>query len=196
MPYPAATNSASTNRTRTVKICLPTFCGWKQLSAGSMRLHRHRFILVCLGFWAASALMAATDLPPLDLTVTRLLGTSRPHEIMLNRIVPWAGAHLGGVHIDTSRVPNRFYILDSANNRLLGFYGFKRGAATGMLLPADMVIGQPSLWDHGTANGDNTQFLNPSSHTLAFLPFPYVNSTAEAPRSGMMATDTNGNLYV
>jgi hypothetical protein len=41
-----------------------------------------------------------------------------------------------------------------------------------------------------------SRFLNPSSNTLAFLPFPYVNSTAEAPRSGMMATDTNGNLYV
>src|SRR5207249_458255 len=111
-------------------------------------------ILVCLGLpGAAGKLMAATNLPPLDLTVTRLLGTSRPEEIMLNRIVPWGGAHLGGVHIDTGRVPNRFYVLDSANNRILGFYGFKRGVFNAEFLPADIVIGQPSMWDHGTANG-------------------------------------------
>jgi sugar lactone lactonase YvrE len=128
--------------------------------------------------------------------VARWLGTSRPEEIMLNRIVPWAGAHLGGVHIDTRQEPNRFYVLDSANNRILGFYGFKRGASDSVFLPADIVIGQPSMWDHGAANGDNTRFLNPSSNTLAFLPFPFVNSTAEAPRSGMMATDRDGNLYV
>ncbi|HXJ72571.1 MAG TPA: NHL repeat-containing protein, partial [Candidatus Dormibacteraeota bacterium] len=162
-----------------------------------MRLHRQLLILVCLALaWAAVRLPAATNLPPLNWTVARLLGTSRQEEIMLNRIVPWAGSHLGGVHIDTHRVPNRFYLLDSANNRILGLYGFKSGATNGTFLPADVVIGQPSMWDQGTANGDNTRFLNPSSNTLALLPFPYVNSTAEAPRSGMMATDTNGNLYV
>jgi hypothetical protein len=85
-----------------------------------MRLHPHLLILVCLGLnVAADRLVAATNLPPLDMAVARLLGTSRQEEIMLNRIVPWAGAHLGGVHIDTNRVPNRFYILDSANNRIL-----------------------------------------------------------------------------
>jgi chitobiase/beta-hexosaminidase-like protein/NHL repeat-containing protein len=162
-----------------------------------MRLHRHLLIVICLGpLWAAARLMAATNLPPLDLAVARLLGTSRQEEIMLNRIVPWAGAHLGGVHIDTNRTPNRFYVFDSANNRILGIYGFKRGVTNGVFLPADIVIGQPSMWDQGTANSDSTRFMNPSSNTLAFLPFPNVNSTAEAPRSGMMATDTNGNLYV
>src|SRR5262245_19508811 len=161
-----------------------------------MQLHRH-LILTCLGLlWAGDKLRAATNLPPLDVAVTRLLGTSRQEEVMLNRIVPWAGVHLGGVNIDAGRVPNRFYVLDSANNRILGFYGFKRGVTNGVFLPADIVIGQPSMWDHGAANGDNTAFLNPRSNTLAFLPFPDVNSTAEAPRSGMMATDTNGNLYV
>src|SRR5215510_11592792 len=109
----------------------------ESLALVPMRLHRQLPILVCLGlFWAAGRLPAATNLPPLDLVVARLLGTSRQEEIMLNRIVPWAGAHLGGVHIDTNRVPNRFYVLDSANNRILGFYGYKRGVTNGVFLPA------------------------------------------------------------
>jgi sugar lactone lactonase YvrE len=99
-------------------------------------------------------------------------------------------------YIDTHRVPNRFYVLDSANNRILGFYGYKLHPASDAFLPADLIIGQPSTWDHGAANGDNSRFLHPNSNTLALLPFPYVNSTAEAPRSGMMATDSNGDLYV
>src|SRR6476659_9675119 len=101
--------------------------------------------------WSA---FAAAVLPALDVAVTRLLGTSRSEEIMLNRIVPWAGAHLGGIHVDTARVPNRFYTFDSANNRILGFYGWKESATPGEFLPADLILGQPSGWDHGTANGD------------------------------------------
>src|SRR5262245_5405713 len=107
-----------------------------------MQLHRH-LILLGLGLpWAGAKLMAATNLPPLDLAVVRLLGTTRQEEVMLNRIVPWAGVHLGGVHIDSRRVPHRFYVLDSANNRILGFYGFKRAVTNGVFLPADIVIGQ------------------------------------------------------
>jgi Chitobiase/beta-hexosaminidase C-terminal domain/NHL repeat len=140
--------------------------------------------------------LGSPALPPMDCTVTKYLGTSGSKEVMLNRIVPWAGAHLGGVHVDTSKSPNRFYVFDSANNRILGFYGFRPANPDGSFPPADIVIGQPTLWDHGAANGNNTVFLPPSDRTLALLPFPYVSSTAEAPRSGMMATDSQGNLYV
>ena len=140
--------------------------------------------------------VASTALPAMDCAVTKYLGTSGGDEVFLNRIVPWAGAHLGGVHVDTSRTPNRFYVFDSANNRILGFYGFRPANPDGTFPPADIVLGQPTGWDHGTANGSNTRFLPASDRTLALLPFPYVSSTAEAPRSGMMATDSQGNLYV
>jgi len=72
-----------------------------------------------------ATIYSATELPPLDVIVHKLFGTTRQEEIMLNRIVPYAGAHLGGVHVDTSTTPNRFYIMDSANNRILGYNGFK-----------------------------------------------------------------------
>ena len=165
-----------------------------------MKNFKNRFIflycnLAVITFTAT--VYSATILPPLDVTVHKLLGTTRQEEIMLNRIVPYAGAHLGGVHIDTSTTPNRFYIMDSANNRVLGYNGFK--AATlpdGPFPEPDIVIGQPAIWDSGTANGDNIHFLPANSNTLAILPFPYVSSTMEAPRSGMMATDSNGNFYL
>ncbi len=144
-----------------------------------------------------SAAFAATPLPAMDLAISKFLGTTRQEEIMLNRIVPYAGAHVGGVHVDTSKNPPRIYLFDSANNRILGFNGWQPVTLPNGPYPsADIVIGQPALWDTGTANGDSTHFLPPSAATLALLPFPYVSSTSEAPRSGMMATDTNGNFYV
>lgn len=140
---------------------------------------------------------AAPPLPALDLTMVKFLGTTRQEEIMLNRIVPYAGAHIGGVHVDTSHTPPRIYLFDSANNRILGFHKWTPAVLpNGPFAHADIVIGQPSLWDAGSANGDSTRFLPPRADTLALLPFPYVSSTAEAPRSNMMATDAVGNLYV
>lgn len=145
----------------------------------------------------AAPVFAATPLPALDVAITKYLGTTRQEEIMLNRIVPYAGAHIGGVHVDTSRTPARLYIFDSANNRILGYRKWRPAILPNGPFPhADIVIGQPALWDAGTANGDNTRFLPPRADTLALLPFPYVSSTAEAPRSGMMATDADGNFYV
>jgi sugar lactone lactonase YvrE len=133
----------------------------------------------------------------MDCAVTRYLGTSGSSEVMLNRIVPYAGAQMGGVHVDTSHTPNRFYVFDSANSRILGFYGFRPANPDGTFPPADLVIGQPNGWDHGAANGCNTRAnVPPTDRTLALLPFPNVSSTAESPRSGMMATDSQGNLYV
>ncbi len=145
----------------------------------------------------AASSFAATPLPALDVAISKYLGTTRQEEIMLNRIVPYAGAHIGGIHVDTSRTPARLYIFDSANNRILGYRQWSPATLpNGPFPPADIVIGQPAMWDAGTANSDNTRFLPPRADTLALLPFPYVSSTAEAPRSGMMATDAAGNFYL
>jgi sugar lactone lactonase YvrE len=154
------------------------------------------FLWFVSAFLAATTIHASPPLPALDWAITKHLGTTGAEEVMLNRITPSSGAHLGGIHVDAGRTPNRFYAFDSANNRILGFYGYRPPNADGSFPPADIVIGQPAGWDFGTANGNNTQFLQPTAATLALLPFPFVNSTAEGPRSGTMATDADGNLYV
>ncbi|MCX7002475.1 MAG: hypothetical protein NTV22_04280 [bacterium] len=160
-----------------------------------------RQILLLLASGALAGLMpaafAAEPLPALDLSINKSFGTTRREEVMLNRIVPYAGAHLGGVHVDTSKTPNRFYVFDSLNNRVLGYNGFKEVTLpNGPFPPADIVIGQPALWDAGAANGDCTRVMQPTAATLALVPYPWINSTAECPSGGTMATDTNGNFYI
>ncbi len=146
---------------------------------------------------AASAAFAATPLPALDLAISKYLGTTRQEEIMVNRIVPYAGAHIGGVHVDTSKNPPRIYLFDSANNRILGFNGWKPVTLPNGPYPhADIVIGQPAMWDAGSVNGNSTKFLPPTAATLALMSYPFVSSVSESPRSSMMATDAAGNFYL
>ena len=155
---------------------------------------------ICLTVAVEAALaqtsLGATELPALPLVVTRLLGATSEREIFMNRTVPWAGVQLGGVHVDRSKTPNRFYVVDSCNNRILGFYGYREPRADGTFPRADLVIGQPTLWDHGSANGDSSQYAQPTDRTLALIPYPYQISTAEGGRSCFPTTDAQGNLYV
>jgi len=78
-----------------------------------------------------------------------------------------------GVALDKSVVPNRLYISDSNNHRILG-YGNVNSFASGN--PADLVIGQPDLF----SSGCNTGGLSASS-----LCSPLG-----------IAVDNAGNLYV
>jgi sugar lactone lactonase YvrE len=163
---------------------------WFTLGAGALA----RLLIATV--FLSTIIRAADPLPALDWTITKYLGTTGSEQVMLNRVTPSSGCHLGGVHIDKSRTPHRYYVYDSANNRILGFHGWRGVRSDGTFPPADIVIGQPSGWDHGAANGNNEEFLPPTASTLALIPFPYVNSTAEGPRSATMATDAEGNLYV
>ncbi len=130
---------------------------------------------------------AAGALPRIDYRITKVLGQPNDKETMTNRIVPSRGFHLGGVHVDSQ---GRILVFDSGNNRILGFSNYALNKTP------DIVLGQPSMTDSGTANGDNTRYLNPTASTLALLPYPEVASTLEAPRQGQMATDTAGNVYI
>src|SRR5579862_2089956 len=60
------------------------------------------------------------------------------------------------VAIDTSIVPNRLYVADSANNRVLGYKDVTTLMNGGV---ADLVIGQPNF----NSNGCNTCGLSASS---------------------------------
>lgn len=151
-----------------------------------------RGVALCFGVAVAGSCLAAPNRPvELPHTVYKVLGQPNTRETMINRIVPNACFHAGGVYVDRSHTPNRFYVVDSGNNRILGFNGFIPAPA-----PADIVIGQPSLDSAGTANGDNTIYASPTASTVAFIPYPNVPSTLEAPRSQHMACDAQGNLFI
>ena len=79
----------------------------------------------------------------------------------------------GGVAIDQSSVPNRVYVSDSANNRVLGW-----ASATALTngKPADMVIGQPDFFSTTCSNGG-------------------VSASSLCVPLGI-AVDGSGNLYV
>ncbi len=77
------------------------------------------------------------------------------------------------VAIDTSVVPNRLYIADSTNNRILGYKDVTTLVNGGL---ADLVIGQPNF----NSNGCNTGGLSAASLCVP----------------DGVAVDASGNLYV
>ena len=84
-----------------------------------------------------------------------------------------------GVAIDASVSPNRLYVTDNGNNRVLGWNNvtaFANGA------PADLVVGQPDLFSNTCNNGGI------SASTLCL--------GVASPDGGGIAVDVNGNLYV
>ncbi len=84
-----------------------------------------------------------------------------------------------GVAVDTSVSPNRLWVVDSSNSRVLGY---KNVTALNDLNPADVVIGQPDFFSYYPNQFDSTASNSPTAATLA-LP------TAAA-------VDASGNLYV
>ncbi len=132
------------------------------------------------------------DLSPIKWCISNYFAQPNLNETMINRIVPNRTFHVGGVHIDTSTEPNRIYVVDSGNNRILGFEGIEMSPDR----EADIVIGQPSAYDSGTCNRDNTTYADPDAETLCFQPYPNTISTLESGRSTQMATDNEGNLYL
>jgi DNA-binding beta-propeller fold protein YncE len=86
--------------------------------------------------------------------------------------VPW------GVAVDTSVTPNRVYVQDALNNRVLGWSDVSRLANAA---PADLVIGQPDFFSQTCDNGGI------SARSLCLGGFAVA---------GGLAVDASGNLYV
>ncbi|MCA9308583.1 hypothetical protein KC980_03650 [candidate division WWE3 bacterium] len=61
---------------------------------------------------------------------------------------------------------------------------------------ADIIIGQPSGYDHGSCNLDNTIYAMPSASTLCSNSGHFTITKAEGPTSTTMDVDLQGNLYV
>lgn len=125
----------------------------------------------------------------------------------------------GGLHVDRSTQPNRVYVYDSGNSRVLGFssLGYAQGGPENgqpctsdsdhpnsvcQIQPdraADIVIGQPSAHASG-CNGDSGYQWYPdvvmaSAATLCGLREEQMSIT-EAGSGMTMATDDAGNLYL
>jgi hypothetical protein len=151
----------------------------------------------------------------------RVFGQIDAKQTNYNEVVPNRLFHPAGVLIDRlpAPAPSRLYVWDSGNNRILGFDHAGRceggppqlqGSActensmcgTGGRCTADLngaatiVIGQPSGYDQGACNGDNTRLAPARPDSLCAIPYPYQISPLEGPRANQMAADAAHNLYV
>ena len=117
-------------------------------------------------------------------------GEMGPNEVTGSRVF-----NPGGVIIDRSVTPNRMYVYDGANSRVLGLHV---GSQSGQR--AELVLGQPGLDGHGACNGDTNYQNYPeraiaSASTLCSMP-EYQISPREGGSFANMAVDASGNLYV
>jgi hypothetical protein len=105
----------------------------------------------------------------------------------------YGAAFPGGVLIDKTVRPNRMYIADCNNNRILGF------KSTSPKNGADIVLGQLDFLSGG-GNGDSCAQLFPyrqkSSASSLCLTLPTQISMGETVVKAGMAIDEKGNLYV
>lgn len=133
-----------------------------------------------------------------------------PNQIVGNRVF-----HPQGVLVDRNSSPNKVYVWDSGNSRILGFSslgvcsgGSKLGqpctndsdcpnstCQIAQTKEADLIIGQVDKF-HASCNGDNTRKMPASASTLCSQPYPEVISLMESPEGSSMAVDGNNNLYI
>ncbi|MBU1127220.1 hypothetical protein KKF11_02650, partial [Patescibacteria group bacterium] len=106
----------------------------------------------------------------------------------------------GGVVIDRSSSPNKIYVWDSGNNRILGFdldKCFQKDSQD--RCGADIIIGQSDGYSSG-CNRDSGHQNHPdrpiaSANSLCGLP-EFEKSPGEGGSSVSMAVDNEGSLYV
>ncbi|MEK7187930.1 MAG: hypothetical protein AAB691_03755 [Patescibacteria group bacterium] len=97
--------------------------------------------------------------------------------------------HTPGVAVDRSSNPNKVYVLDSGNSRILGY--------SGTLTGANLVFGQPDFGS-SACNGDNNLgfYKSPTASSLCLLQFPIGANVAEQWQHMNLDVDKEGNLYV
>ncbi len=145
-----------------------------------------------------------------------ILGQSDFSQMSMNTVVANRVARPGGVFVDRVSSPNRLYVFDAGNNRILGFSNVgvlspNQSVTTGVTWAPDIVLGQTDF-THMAANGDSqlqdfpgynfAAYLsstdplpNPTASSLNLLD-PRVVSPGESGSYATMAVDSQGNLYV
>lgn len=132
-----------------------------------------------------------------------------------NEVVGNAAFYPQGITVDRYKSPNRVYVWDSGNNRVLGFAslgkcngGTNNGKActnnsdcsgavceTDPHKKADIYLGQPDE-AHAACNMNNTIQTQASPLTLCSQPYPLTLSPLESQDPTSMAVDMNSNLYI
>ncbi len=120
-----------------------------------------------------------------------------------NTVVNGRGFNLSGVVVDRYSNPQRLYIFDGNNSRILGYSNISiftpNQGITGTGFNADMVFGQPDF-THCACNGDSNfgnypVYPQPSASSLCGTPLE-SGSPWESGCQVTMAVDQQGNLYV
>ena len=121
--------------------------------------------------------------PPLSSSVTdfsgRVLGQANFAHNSLNLIdgtgysTPW------GVAVDESTAPNRLYVVDSQNSRVLGYTSV---SALNNLDPANAVFGQPDFFSYYPNQFDSTATYDPTAGSLAYPTAALVDSKRRSVR--------------
>ncbi len=134
-----------------------------------------------------------------DLWADIILGKPDFSEIATNRVVPFRVFNPGGILIDRSSGPDRAYIWDSSNSRVLGLglAGCYEGETP---CSAQLVIGQPSIYDHSACNGDSgvqhyPVLPKPDAGALCGAASVAI-SPGESPTFVTMAVNDAGDLFV
>ena len=136
---------------------------------------------------------------PGDLWADIILGKPDFSEISPNEVVPHKVFNPGGVVVDRSVDPGRAYVWDSGNSRILGIDLAKCYAGESPCA-ADIVLGQPSGYDHSACNGDGGFQNFPARalagpDTLCGMPDTAL-SPSEEHTYVTMAVNDDGDLYV
>ena len=134
-----------------------------------------------------------------DLWADVVIGQPDFSQITDDQVVPFKLFNPGGVIVDRSVAPGRLYVWDAGNSRILGIDLSTCYAGPGPC-SADIVIGQPSAFDHAACNWDSNVQNFPfravaSAETLCGIP-DVAYSPDEEHSHVTMAVDAAGNLYV
>ncbi len=134
-----------------------------------------------------------------DLWADVILGQPDFSEITPNQVVPFKVFNPGGVVVDRATDPGRAYVWDSGNSRILGI-DLDKCYAGPSPCSAEVVLGQPSGYDHSACNGDGALQNFPiralaDPTTLCGVP-DVSESPWEHPSFVSMAVDSESNLYV
>ena len=134
-----------------------------------------------------------------DLWADVIIGESDFSQVGENRVVPFKVFNPGGVVVDRTVDPGKAYVWDSANSRILGIDLARCYQGAGPCF-ADVVIGQPSGYDHSACNGDSgvQNFPVRSVATASTLcgARDIALSPGETHTFVTMAVDSQGSLYV
>lgn len=145
----------------------------------------------------------------------RMFGQAAYGEVSEDTVVNNRVMHAAGIVIDKSVKPNRIYIIDTGNNRILGFRNLGvcqndsgKQCTNDSDCPsgtcrlnydraADLIFGQTN--EHlATCNGDSNLgvFKNASASQICLIGFPKVTNTGEYWLRVNIDVDSEGNLYI